>query len=146
MKRIAMILLVALAVAGVAVAQNAPAPWGPPGWNQPQAQSVKVEGRLALINGTIGIKSGAKTYYVPMLARMAGFIEGIKEGASVKLEGYERQLPYAPEYYTLMATKLSVGGKDYDLGQYGGFGMRGQFGGFGGMRGGRQGMMGRGGW
>jgi len=137
MKKLMIVLVAALAAAGVAVAQGAPAPWGPPGWNQPQAQSVKVEGKLSLINGMIGLKSGGKTYYVPMLSRMAGFVEWIKEGASVKLEGYEYQLPYAPEYYTLMVTKLTVGGKDYDFSQYGGFGLWG---------GGHRGMMGRRGW
>jgi hypothetical protein len=122
MKKTAIVLLVVLAAAGTAFAQGAPAPWGAPRWDQSQAQTITVEGKLALINGTIGIKSGAKTYYVPMLARLAGFVEGIKEGATTKLEGYAHQMPYAPEYYTLMATKATVGGKEYDLGQYGGFG------------------------
>lgn len=134
MKKMALVLLIVLTAAGAAVAQGAPAPWGAPRWDQTQGQSVTVEGKLALINGTIGIKSGSKTYYVPMLGRLAGFVEGIKEGASAKLEGYAQQLPYAPEYYNLMATKATVGGKEYDLGHYGGFGRHG----------GGHGMMGRG--
>lgn len=141
MKKTAVVLILALAVAGAAVAQGAPAPWGPPGWNPSQtpAQSIKVEGKLALINGIIGLKSGSKTYYVPMLARLAGFVEGIKEGASVKLEGYEYPYAAAPEYSMLMVTKLTVGGKDYDLGQFAGRGMGGRMhdGRYGGMRGGR---------
>ena len=137
MKKTAVVLILALAVAGAAVAQGAPAPWGPPGWNlsQTPAQSIKVEGKLALINGIIGLKSGSKTYYVPMLGRLAGFVEGIKEGASVKLEGYEYPYAAAPEYSMLMVTKLTVGGKDYDFSQlaYGGMGGR-----HGGMWGGRR--------
>ena len=125
MKKLGIVLVLALAAAGMAVAQTAPAPWGPYRGAPPEAQLVKVDGRLALINGMIGLKSGGKTYYVPMLTRLTGFMDSIKEGASVRLEGYEYQMPYAPEYYTLMATKLTVGGKDYDLSQYGGYGWHG---------------------
>jgi len=85
--------------------------------DQTIAKTVTVEGKLALINGTIGIKSGTKTYYLPNLGRLAGFIDGVKEGSSVKVEGYEYPLAGAPEYSTVMVTKLTVGGKDYDLSQ-----------------------------
>ena len=118
MKKAIIVLVVALTAGGVLAAQTAP--WGPQGWNQAQGQTVKIEGKLALINGMIGLKSGSKTYYTPRLGRLAGFVEGIKDGASVKLEGYKRQFPAAPEYSMLMVTKVSVGGKDYDLGQAGG--------------------------
>ena len=135
MKKLVIVLVVALAAAGMAVAQGAPGPVGPPGWYQSQTQIVKAEGKLSLINGMVGLKSGGKTYYVPMLGRLSGFVEGLKEGASVKLEGYEYQLPYAPEYSTLMVTKLTFGGKDYDFSQLA-HGRMG-FGWGGGMMGGR---------
>ena len=131
-KKIAIVVVLALAVAGVVFAQVAPAPFGPYGYTQTQAPLVKVDGKLALINGIIGVKSGSKTYYLPMIGRLAGFVEGIKEGASVKVEGYEYPLAAAPEYSTVMVTKLTVGGKDYDLSQFAGYGM-----GRGGMMGGR---------
>ena len=136
MKKMAIALVALLAVTGMAVAQEAPAPWSPPGWNQIQATSVKVEGRLALINGMIGLKAGGKTYYLPMLERLAGFVESIKEGASVKVEGYEYPIAAAPEYSTVMVTKLTVGRKDYDLSQFAGYGMARV--GRGGMMGGRR--------
>mgnify|MGYP005846432069 CR=1 FL=1 len=134
MKKIAVVLVIALAGAGVLVAQAAP--WGAPGYSQPQVQTVKVDGKLALINGIIGLKSGSKTYYTPMLGRLSGFVEGIKEGALVKLEGYEYPIAAAPEYATLIVTKLTVGGKDYDFSQlaYGGM----SYGRRGGMMGGRR--------
>jgi len=84
---------------------------------QTAAKTITVEGKLALINGTIGMQSGSKTYYLPNLGMLAGFIDGVKEGSSVKVEGYEYPLAAAPEYSTVMVTKLTVGGKDYDLSQ-----------------------------
>jgi hypothetical protein len=85
----------------------------------------------------IGIKSGTKTYYLRNVGRLAGFVEGVKEGASVKVEGYAYPLPAAPDYSMVHGTKLTVGGKVYDLSQYGGFG--GGMGQRGGMRGGARG-------
>jgi hypothetical protein len=130
MRKLVTVLVVALAAASVASAQ--PAPWGAPPWGQAQAQTVTVEGKLALINGTIGVQSGGKTYYTPMIGRLIGFVDAIKEGASVKIEGYERPLPSAPETSMLAVTKLTVAGKDYDLGRSAGMGP----GMHGGMRGG----------
>ena len=121
-KKSAIVAVLTLAIAGVVFAQVAPIPFSPYGYTQTQAQVVKVDGKLALLNGVIALKSGTKTYYVPMLGRLAGFIEGVKEGVSVKLEGFEFPIASAPEYATLAVIKLSVGGKDYDLGQFGGFG------------------------
>jgi len=87
--------------------------------DQTAAPTITVEGKLALINGTIGMQSGTKTYYLPGLERLAGFIDGVKEGSSVKVEGYEYPLAAASEYSIVRVTKLSVGGKDYDLSQTG---------------------------
>jgi len=112
---------------------------------------VKVEGKLSLINGMIGIKEKDKTYYVGGLNRLIGFIDGLKEGATVKLEGYAVAVAGAPEYLHFRATKLTFAGKDYDLPQaFGRGGMMGagpQGGGMMGGAGGRGGMMdgGRGG-
>lgn len=146
MKKAIIVLVVALTAGGVLAAQTAP--WGPQGRNQAdgQGQTVKVDGKLALINGMIGLKSGNKTYYTPRLGRLAGFVEGIKEGASVKLEGYERQFPAAPEYSMLMVTKATVEGKDYDLGQAGGACGFGNGGGRGPGGAGKGGMMRGGRW
>lgn len=143
MKKVAVLLVLALALGGLATAQPGPGAWGPPGpygygpqgravppaFAPVQGEVVKVDGTLSLINGRIALKSGGKTYYVPMLGRYAGFIEGLKEGAYVKLEGYEFPYPVAPEYSMLRVTKLTVGGKDYDFSQLGyglgGYGPRG---------------------
>jgi hypothetical protein len=144
MKRIIAIAAVALIAAGSLFAQTR----GPRvDGSGPQIQSVetvKVEGKLALVNGFIAVQTKDKTYYVMGIRRLIGFVDGLKEGAAVKLEGEAFELPMAPEYLHLRVTKLTFNGKDYDLSQAFGRGMMG--GGrmgcqdgddWGGMRGGR---------
>jgi len=116
MKRILIIVAAGLIAAGSLSAQAFGPGVGPQLAGQTQdIQTVKVEGKLALVNGMIAVQSGGKTYYVSGLNRLIGFIDGLKEGASVKLEGYAVALPGAPEYLHLRVTKLTFNGKDYDL-------------------------------
>jgi hypothetical protein len=133
MKKIALALATSLLIAGFGFAQS---PVQPP--FQTQTQVTKVTGKLALVQGMIGLQSGSKTYLVPSLFRYAGFIKGIEEGSTVTIEGYERALPYSSDVSFLLATKLTVGGKDYDLGQAGPGALAGR-GGYGPMMG--RGMM-----
>lgn len=124
MKRILIIVAAGLIAAGSLSAQ-AFGPASAPASQTQNVQTVKVEGKLALVNGMIAVQSGGKTYYVGGLNRLIGFIDGLKEGASVKLEGYAFALPGAPEYLHLQVTKLSFNGKDYDLSNSFGRGMGG---------------------
>ncbi len=132
MKRIVTLIVVG-ALAVTAVSAQAFGPRGNFGPAAPSAvqnlETVKVEGKLTLVNGMIAVKQGDKTYYVGGLNRLIGFIDGLKENSSVKLEGYAFAIPAAPEYQHLRVTKLTFNGKDYDLST--GFG-RGAMGGFGG--------------
>jgi hypothetical protein len=145
MKKTIIALVAALFVAGIASAQ-AVSP------TAVQAQLTKVTGKLELIQGVIGLKSAGKTYLVPSLQRVAGFIKGVEEGSTVTVEGYQSTLPYTSDVILFHATKLTVGGKDYDLGQNGpnagmGRGMNGGMMGNGTMQGRRGGgMMGGRGW
>lgn len=120
MKKLGIVVVLALVTAGVVFAQ--PFPFGYHAYPQVVAPTVKIEGKLALINGVVGLKSGDKTYYLPMLGRLSGFVEGIKEGASVKVEGYEYPLATTPATSMVQVTKLNVGGKDYDFDQVGAYG------------------------
>lgn len=134
MKRIIAIVAVGLIAAGAVFAQArgaGPGAFGP-GAQIQNAEPVKVEGKLALVNGFIAVESKDKTYYVMGIQPLVGFIDGLKEGAAVKLEGDAFEMPMAPEYLVLRASKLTFNGKDYDLSR--GFGMRGR-----GMMGGRWG-------
>lgn len=84
-------------------------------------EQVSVSGVLVLSEGRIAVQSGGTLYYTPSLMRLVGFIEGLKESASVKVEGYDRASGDAR--HILWVTKLELGGKSYDLGTgKGGFG------------------------
>lgn len=136
MKKIAIVSLMALALAAGLSAQAFP---GPGAVADASQEVVKVEGKLAFKNSHVALVAKDKTYYVGIPAWAYGFVEGLKDGATVKLEGYEASLPLAPEYSHLRVTKLTVGGKDYDFSDAG-FGR----GGMGGGRGQAGGMGGRG--
>jgi hypothetical protein len=135
MKKIVAALIVVLAVAGVSSAQTA-AP------SQAQAQqTVTVSGKLELIDGFISVKSGGTTYYTRGLERVVGFIKDLQEGAQVKLEGYAYPLGLPSGYSTLVVTKVTIGGKDYELPKGG---MMGRLGRAGAAGKGMMGMNGRG--
>jgi hypothetical protein len=115
MKKLAIALAAALMAASFASAQaNLPQ-----ASSTTQAQLSKVTGKLELVQGVIAIKTNGKTYLLPRLQKVAGFIKGVEEGGTVTVEGYERALPYTADVVILQATKLTVGAKDYDLGQPG---------------------------
>ncbi|MDR1411484.1 MAG: hypothetical protein LBI91_04695, partial [Spirochaetaceae bacterium] len=61
-------------------------------------QELSIQGTLGLVNGQIAVISGETTYYVRGLDRLFGFVDGLKEGAPVKLDGYAADIPIAPEY------------------------------------------------
>jgi hypothetical protein len=153
MKRILIIVAAGLLAAGSLSAQawggrGNPVPGTYPQAELQAAETVKVDGKLALINGMIAVKSGTSTYYIGGLQGLIGFVDGLKEGAQVKLEGYAFAIPAAPEYQHLRVTKLTFNGKDYDLSDSFGRGMMGGPGaGRGGYNGNGQGgaMGGRGG-
>ncbi len=129
MKRIAIALVISLALAGLAIAQPYGYGSGPMGRfgggpaygaNQAPAQTKTLEGTLVFVDQVPAIKTKDATYII----RMPGFfrtayIDGIKEGAAMKLEGYDLgNVPGQANPY-FFVTKASVNGKTYDLGQYG---------------------------
>jgi hypothetical protein len=80
------------------------------------AETVTVTGNLGIVQGAIALTSDGTTYYVPILHRYAGFIDGLKEGAAVTLTGRAISV-YDPDenLKMMMVTKLTINGKDYDL-------------------------------
>jgi hypothetical protein len=97
MRKFGLVVIIGLVAAGMVAAQ---------GWT---AQTLTVSGTLQLQNGAIAVVNGGTAYYVPTLERFIGFIDGLKEGAQVSVEGYA-----APNNY-VQAVKLTIGGKSYDL-------------------------------
>ncbi|MDR1900735.1 MAG: hypothetical protein LBQ88_00430 [Treponema sp.] len=79
-----------------------------------QAEELTISGKLSLVKGRIALQSGGTTYYLAGIDRLMGFIDGLKEGAEVTLEGFA--LNTQEEGAMLFRTgKLSINGKDYDL-------------------------------
>jgi hypothetical protein len=74
---------------------------------------VTVSGNLELVNGQIAVVSDGVTYIAGGLRWLTGFIDGIKEGAAVSLEGWARTAPLNDNTRFLRISKLTVGGKDY---------------------------------
>jgi hypothetical protein len=107
MKRKIMLCFFAVALTGFLFAQEqqAPARQGP--------QKITVAGKLEWTNGRIAIKNAGKTYYVSGLNRLIGFVDGLKEGAQVSLEGLEFKIPAVPDYSFFRTSKVTFNGKDY---------------------------------
>ncbi|MDR2619271.1 MAG: hypothetical protein LBC62_10415 [Treponema sp.] len=87
---------------------------------------ITVNGNLGVSGGMIALESGDTVYYVPGLQRFVGFIEGLKEGAPVTLEGYEIPAPFFGEGAgkVFRVTRMTLNGKEYDVGFKAPFGNR----------------------
>jgi hypothetical protein len=96
MKKMIFVLVIGILAIGTISAQV----WG--------AQSVTVEGTLQLQNGQIAVASGNTVYFVPVLARYIGFIDGLREGARVSISGYASG-------NILQATQVTINGKSYNF-------------------------------
>jgi hypothetical protein len=101
MKKMSLVLTVGILTIGTISAQTWGSQWG-------TAQSVTVEGTLQLQNGQIAVSTGNAVYFVPVLNRYIGFIDGLKEGARVSILGYASG-------NVLQATQATINGKSYDF-------------------------------
>lgn len=146
MKKTVLIVAIAALAVGAASAQ----PFVGRGYGYagqlPQAvaapAATTVTGTLGLVDGRIAIKDGDKTYIAMSINRLVGFVDGLKEGATVKAEGLSHEIPGVKDTWGLIVDKLTIGDRviDLDSAAYGrgAFGMRGGMaaGGAYGMRGG----------
>jgi len=81
----------------------------------PPPESVNVSGNLTIAQGMIAVISNDVTYLAMSLNRYTGFIDGLKEGAAVTLEGYALPSPQNDKVKLLRVQKMTLNGKDYDL-------------------------------
>ena len=72
-----------------------------------------MSGTLQLVDGQIVVMGGGTTYITRDIQRLVGFIEGLKEGATVKVEGVASAPLMNANALFLRVSKLTVGGKDY---------------------------------
>jgi hypothetical protein len=102
MRKLMFVLALAVSVQGFVSAQD----WR--GFGQP----VTVTGTFGLQHGRITVSSDGAVYYVPVLERYIGFIEGLKEGAEASLEGY---VLGTGSYVHIRPVKVTIDGKNYDF-------------------------------
>lgn len=95
----------------------------------PAAETATVSGSLIVAHGMPALKSGEVIYFVGGLNRLAGFVDGLKEGAQVTIDGMVLSSPRDDTLKFLRPSKLTLNGKTYDLappeGSFGFMGPRG---------------------
>jgi len=104
MKKVVLLILFAAIIGGVVFAQS-------------NAPTTTIRGTLGLSGGRISVVSGNITYYVNGLSRFIGFIDGLKEGAQVSLDGYATAPTVEGQTYRLFyPVTLALNGKNYEVG------------------------------
>jgi hypothetical protein len=84
---------------------------------QSNAPTTTIQGTLGLRNGRISVVNGNITYYVRGLERFVGFIDGLKEGAQVSLDGYASVPTVEGQKDRLFyPVTLTLNGKTYEVG------------------------------
>jgi hypothetical protein len=104
MKKIVLVCLFTAIIGGSIFAQS----------NTP---TTNIKGTLGLSNGRISVVNGNITYYVRGLERFVGFIDGLKEGAQVSLDGYA-SIPVVEGQKNRLfyPVTLTLNGKAYEVG------------------------------
>jgi len=121
MKRIVMITLLALSVSALIFAQGTDRRGdGRRGDGRlPQQISMEkttVTGNLTIVRGMIAVKNSDMSYIIPGLFRFVGFIETLKDGVQVTIEGNAVNRNTEAKTAVLMPLKLTISGKEYDVG------------------------------
>jgi hypothetical protein len=84
---------------------------------QSNTPTTTIRGTLGLSNGRVSVVSGNITYYVRGLVRFVGFIDGLKEGAQVSLDGYASAPTVEGQKDRLFyPVTLTLNGKSYEVG------------------------------
>jgi hypothetical protein len=84
---------------------------------QSNSPTTTIRGTLGLSGGRISVVSGNITYYVNGLSRFVGFIDGLKEGVQVSLDGYTTAPTIEGQNYrTFYPVTLNLNGKTYEVG------------------------------
>jgi hypothetical protein len=86
----------------------------------PPVETVTVSGSMTVARGFPAVKSGDVTYIVSGINRLIGFIDGLKEGTQVTIEGTAMAISGNANMKYLRPSKLTLGGKTYDMATPGG--------------------------
>ena len=88
---------------------------GPRAFSRVQTESANVSGNLTIARGAIAVENDGVTYLTFGLNRFVGFIDGLKEGAQVTLDGIAMTNPQNDKVKVLRVHKMTLNGKEYDL-------------------------------
>jgi hypothetical protein len=113
LKRKILFIMMILGLAAIVQAQV----WGPgrDRRNTPASEMVTVTGTMVVANRMPALKSGDVTYYIGGISQLIGFIDGLKEGAQVTIEGVATASPGDQNVKFLWPSKLTINGRIYDL-------------------------------
>jgi hypothetical protein len=111
MKKTLILLLLLTAAAGVTFAQVQGRDFRRAGPRD--AETSTITGKLELINGNIAVKNGDTVFNIIGLGGLIGFVDGLKEGAEVSLEGWAFAAPGRSENRGFLVSKLTINGKEY---------------------------------
>ena len=127
MKRKVLLVLVIIGLAAMASAQDGSRRERAPverSSSQSQARgTVTITGTMVVANGMPALKSGDDTYLIGGISSLIGFVDGLKEGAQVTVEGTVFTFSGRSSLKYLRGSKLTLNGKSYDLSSSSGLGM-----------------------
>jgi len=83
--------------------------------NRPVTDKITVSGNLIVARGSPALVSGDVTYLIGGLRRLFGFVDGLKEGAEVSIEGVAMSSQKEDKTKLLIPSKLTLGGKTYEM-------------------------------
>lgn len=131
MKRVCCVVLVFSVFAALASAQGRNGPGAERRGRRERRvpETVSLSGSLEVFNGRIALRDGDEVYYIAGIQNLLGFVDGLREGAQVNLEGYvsparfpaARRTPDESSgsdnisYRIYRVTKLTVNQKTYEI-------------------------------
>jgi hypothetical protein len=106
MRKIISIMVIAILAVGTICAQDKVNPRE--NSRQREINTVSIEGTLKLEKGLVSVQSGDSVYLIPLLNRYIGFINGLREGTKVSVEGKSFR-------NVIMPKKVVIDDKTYDF-------------------------------
>ena len=115
MKRKILFVLLAIALVATISAQEEERVERHFRFRPPAPETVTVSGTMIVANGRPALKSGDVTYLVGGITRLVGFVDGLKEGAQVTINGLAMTNPRDETTKFIITSALTIDGRTYEL-------------------------------